>query len=157
HGRTLTAATLCSQAALSVVFLVAVRAVGIGPAQAPTVTLLALFALSRAASLVPSTPGGVGVVEVTMTALLSTSGAGGARWAAAVLRHRARTYALPRVLGGPALAAWATFGRHVLLPPAAPAEADDREVPLVVDLDGTFFPVTTRTLMLGRLAWTGRS
>jgi hypothetical protein len=57
NGLRLTMATACSHAALSAVFLVAVRVVGIGPSVAPAAMVLSLFALSRAASLVPSTPG----------------------------------------------------------------------------------------------------
>jgi hypothetical protein len=133
--------------------------VGIGAAAAPTTTVLSLFALSRAASLVPSTPGGIGVVELTLTALLGTSGAGGGRVVAAVVVYRAATYLLPTILGGIALGAWAIVGGSTLRrstissPPTAPP-SDDVEVPLVVDLDGTLFPVTTRTLMAGRLLLT---
>jgi putative heme transporter len=159
NGPRLTVATVGSHAALSAVFLVAVRAVGIGPSVAPAPVVLSLFALSRAACLVPSTPGGIGVVELTLTALLSSSGAAGSRVVAAVLVYRAATYLLPTILGGLALAGWATVGGATLLHPTgsstpSPAEPDDVDVPLVVDLDGTFFPVTTRTLMAGRLLLT---
>jgi putative heme transporter len=159
NGLRLTVAMVCSHAALSAVFVVAVRAVGIDPSVAPAPTVLALFALSRTASLVPSTPGGIGVVELTLTALLSTSGAGGSQVVAAVLLYRAATYLLPTILGGIALIGWTIASGSTLLRPAvagAPSTVPghDMDVPLVVDLDGTFFPVTTRTLMATRLLLT---
>jgi hypothetical protein len=155
NGLRLAAATVGSHAALSAVFIVSVRAVGIGPSVAPAPIVLSLFALSRAASLLPSTPGGIGVVELTLTALLTSSGADGSRVVAAVLVYRAATYLLPTMLGGVALGGWAIVGGSTLFHPpvsSQPAAGEsDVDVPLVVDLDGTFFPVTTRSLMAGHL------
>jgi putative heme transporter len=155
RGCALTAATLASHGALSLVFLASVRSVGISSKAMPTLLLLSVFAVGRVASLVPSTPGGVGLVELTFTVLLTAAGGDGGRTVAAVLVYRAATYLVPTILGGFALLAWSVVGGRALFRRQGEPAVDDADVPLVVDLDGTLFPVTSRSLMFGRLLWAG--
>jgi len=101
-------------------------------------TLLALFVVSvRAAGIASDTISGVELLDP-------------AEAIGAVVLFRAATYAAPTIVGACTLAAWGLSRRrhrdrdHLTV---------DRVVPLVVDLDGTLLPVTTRTLMLARLLW----
>jgi uncharacterized membrane protein YbhN (UPF0104 family)/phosphoserine phosphatase len=165
-----TTATIVSHATLFALFVNSLHAVGLGADQIGTAELLGVFAIARATTLLPLTPGSIGLLEVSLTASLTATGQDPDQVVAAVVVYRLATYVLPTLLGGVALLAWvwragsiwrrAPAGDHAAFPaaagtageavPAASAAADD--VPLVVDLDGTLFPVTTRSLMVGRLA-----
>jgi len=86
---------------LWLVLLVAVRAVGITQSQVSWVEVLAAFAFVRLISAIPITPGGLGVVELGLTAALASgeSSTVTAQAAAAVLLYRALTYLLPIPVG----------------------------------------------------------
>ncbi|HEY7875748.1 MAG TPA: YbhN family protein, partial [Actinomycetota bacterium] len=60
---------------------------------------LAAFAFVRLVSALPITPGGLGVVELGLTAALVTAGGDEAGVVAAVLVYRALTYLLPIPIG----------------------------------------------------------
>jgi uncharacterized protein (TIRG00374 family) len=63
------------------------------------VEVLAVFAFVRLLSALPVTPGGVGVVELGLTAGLVAAGGNRAKVVAAVLVFRALTYLLPIPVG----------------------------------------------------------
>lgn len=78
---------------------------GLGPAE-----IFAGYALERLLTLAAITPGGAGIVELGMTALLVRLGGDPAATAAGVLLYRGFTFGLEIPVGGAWLLAW--FGRH---------------------------------------------
>ena len=95
-----TVAALVSHITLYLVLLVTLRHVGVSNAEVSWQEALAAFAFVRLISAVPITPGGLGVVELGMTAALVAAGGDRAPVVAAVLVFRALTYVLPVPLGG---------------------------------------------------------
>jgi hypothetical protein len=98
---------------------------------------LAAFAVVRLLTVLPITPGGLGITELGLVGIL-TAGSGhrvGAQVIAAVLLFRALTFLLPVPLGAAACLAW----RHApallhLRPRQVPG--DDRHLPLSGGLEG---------------------
>jgi uncharacterized protein (TIRG00374 family) len=108
RGLRITVTTVASHLSLWLVLLACLRASGLSQGQVPWQASLAAFAFARLLSVLPITPGGVGVVEVGLTAPL-VAGLGpaeAARVAAAVLVFRAVTYLLPLPLGAAAYLWW---------------------------------------------------
>lgn len=97
----ITVTTVVSHVSLYLVLLLALRHVGVSEAQLGWVEVLAVFSFARLLTVVPYTPGGLGVIELVLIAGLSAAAAGGLRApvAAAVLVFRALTYVLPIPLG----------------------------------------------------------
>ncbi len=104
----ITVTTVASHLTLWLVLLACLRAGGLTQAQVSWQASLAAFAFVRLLSVLPITPGGIGVVEVGLTApLIAGLGpAGAAKVAAAVLLFRTLTYLLPIPLGALAYLAW---------------------------------------------------
>lgn len=104
----ITLATLASHLSLWLVLLACLRAGGVSGAQVSWAASLAAFAFVRLLSVLPITPGGVGVVELGLTGPLAVGlGPGAAaRVAAAVLLFRAATFLLPLPAGGGAYLWW---------------------------------------------------
>lgn len=102
----LTAATVVSHLSLAAVLLLTLRHLGIAESEVSSAAVLAGFAFVRLISALPLTPGGLGVVELGLTAALVA--AGGARDAvvASVLVYRAVTYLLPIPSGALSLLLW---------------------------------------------------
>jgi uncharacterized membrane protein YbhN (UPF0104 family) len=95
----LTAATLVSHLSLYVVLLVALRHVGVSEDEVSWIQVLAAFSFGRLVTALPITPGGVGVVELGLTAALVGAGGNRAGVVAAVLVFRALSYLLPIPVG----------------------------------------------------------
>lgn len=102
----LTAATLVSHVTLFVVLLTTLRHVGISNAEASWQQALAAFAFVRLLSAVPITPGGLGVVELGLTATLVAAGGDEAGVVAAVLVYRLLTFVLPIPVGAASYLMW---------------------------------------------------
>jgi len=102
----LTAATIVSHFSLYVVLLVTLRNVGVSETEVSWIQVLAVFAFVRLISALPITPGGVGVVELGLTAGLVAAGGPEAQVVAAVLVHRFLTWALPIGFGLVAYLRW---------------------------------------------------
>lgn len=104
----LTATTVASHLSLYVVLLVALRDVGVSNDELSWQKVLAAFAFVRLLSAIPVTPGGVGVVELGLTAGLGADLPESTRnqVAAAVLLFRALTWFLPIPLGVGAWLFW---------------------------------------------------
>ena len=102
----LTAAALISHFTLYIVLLVTLRHVGVSEEAVSWVQVLAAFAFVRLISALPITPGGLGVVELGLTAALVGAGGNEAKVVAAVLVFRALTFVLPIPLGGVGYFAW---------------------------------------------------
>jgi uncharacterized protein (TIRG00374 family) len=102
----LTAATILSHVTLYVVLLVTLRHVGVSNAVVTWQEVLAAFSFVRLLSAIPITPGGVGVVELGLTATLVAAGGGEAQVVAAVLVFRLLTFVLPIPVGAVSYFLW---------------------------------------------------
>lgn len=91
--------SLLSHLSLYAVLLLSLRHVGVGQDQVSWVQVLAAFAFIRLISALPVTPGGLGVVELGLTAALVAAGGPEAPVVAAVLLYRALTYLPPIPIG----------------------------------------------------------
>jgi uncharacterized protein (TIRG00374 family) len=90
HG--IIAAGLVSHFSLFLVLLLTLRHVGVSEAEVSTIEALGAFAFVRLLSALPLTPGGVGVVELGLSAALVVAGGDKAQVVAAVLVFRVLTY-----------------------------------------------------------------
>lgn len=104
--RQLSAAALASHLALFLVLLTALHAVGGDDAQVPWLRVLGVFAVTRLLTMVPITPGALGVAELSYVAGLIAVGVGPDAAAGAVLVFRVLTWFLPLPLGGLCFLAW---------------------------------------------------
>ncbi|MDP9464311.1 MAG: flippase-like domain-containing protein [Actinomycetota bacterium] len=97
----ITLATIASHLSLFLVLLVALRHVGVSNDEVSWVKVLSAFAFVRLLSAVPVTPGGLGVVELGLTAAMGSGlpDATKNQIAAAVLLYRALTWFAPIPLG----------------------------------------------------------
>jgi putative heme transporter len=108
RGWRITAATAAASLMLWLVLLASVRGVGLSQSQVPWQTCLAAFAFVRLLTVLPVTPGGIGITELGLVSIL-TAGAGhnvAGRVMAAVLLYRALTYLAPIPVGALACVAW---------------------------------------------------
>jgi putative heme transporter len=108
RGWRITAATAVGSLALWLVLLASVRGVGLSQSQVPWQTSLAAFAFVRLLTVLPVTPGGIGITELGLVSILAAGAdhkiAG--QVTAAVLLYRAVTYLAPIPSGALACIAW---------------------------------------------------
>jgi uncharacterized membrane protein YbhN (UPF0104 family) len=102
----ITLTAVISHVTLFVLLLVTLRHVGIAASEVSWQEALAAFAFVRLISVVPITPGGLGVVELGLTAALIAAGGAEAQVVAGVLVFRALTFALPIPVGLVAYLFW---------------------------------------------------
>ncbi|MCZ2812055.1 MULTISPECIES: lysylphosphatidylglycerol synthase transmembrane domain-containing protein [unclassified Modestobacter] len=102
----LTLAAIGSHAALFLLLLTTLRCVGGAGADVSWARVLAVFALTRLVTLVPITPGALGVAELSYVAGLTTVGVGAAAATGAVLIFRFLTWFLPIPSGVVAWVLW---------------------------------------------------
>lgn len=102
----LTAATAVGHVSLFLLLLAALRATGVPAAEVGWSEAFAVFAFARLATAVPFSPGGVGIVELALTAGLVGVGGARAPVVAGVLVYRALTYLLQIPLGAAAYLVW---------------------------------------------------
>jgi len=126
RGWRITAATVASHVMLWLVLLACLRGTGLSQAEVPWQTSLAAFAFVRLLTILPLTPGGVGITELGLVGVLAAGTGHGvsAQVAAAVLLYRAVTYLPPIPLGAAAWLVWRHFpalGRADREAPAQPA------------------------------------
>lgn len=108
RGIRITVTTVLANIAFWLVLLACLRASGLTQEQVSWQASLAAFAVVRLMTVLPLTPGGLGIVELGLTApLIVGLGSGAsARVAAAVLLYRALTYLPSLPLGAVAYAWW---------------------------------------------------
>src|SRR5579872_1142969 len=108
RGWRITATTAASNLTLWLVLLACLRGTGLSQAQVPWQTSLAAFASVRLLTVLPITPGGLGITELGLVGILAAAAGHGAPGAshlaiaqvtAAVLLYRAVTYLPPIPLG----------------------------------------------------------
>jgi putative heme transporter len=129
RGWRITAATAASNLTLWLVLLACLRGVGLSQAQVPWQTSLAAFAFVRLLTVLPITPGGLGITELGLIATLA-AGAGhrdGAQVTAAVLLYRAVTYLPPIPLGAIACFTWRHAPALIHAKPILPEPAHQAE------------------------------
>jgi uncharacterized protein (TIRG00374 family) len=102
----LTLGTLAGQLSVFVVLLVSLRVLGVSASEVSAVEVFAAWSVVRLLGSLPITPGGVGVVEVGLTAALVGFGGDNAEVVAAVLLYRFLTIVPTLVLGLVAGATW---------------------------------------------------
>jgi uncharacterized protein (TIRG00374 family) len=102
----LTWTVLVSHISLYLLLLLSLRHVGLPEVDVGWIEILAAFAFVRLISALPITPGGVGVVELGLTAALLAAGGPEAPVIAGVLVFRALSYLLPIVFGGVTYIYW---------------------------------------------------
>jgi len=108
----LTLATAVSHVSLYWVLLAALRQMGVAPEQVHWYEVLGVFAFVQLATALPITPGGIGLVEVGMSAGLVLAGGREPAVVAAVLVYRSLTYLLQVVLGISCYAVWRIEARR---------------------------------------------
>lgn len=108
RGWRITAATAASNLTLWLVLLACLRGLGLSQAQAPWQTSLAAFAFVRLLTVLPVTPGGLGITELGLIGTLAAAAGhqASAQVTAAVLLYRAVTYLPPIPLGAIACLTW---------------------------------------------------
>ena len=116
----ITLAILAGQLTVFVVFLASLRVFDVSADEVSVIEAFAAWSLMRLLGSLPITPGGLGVVEVGMTAALVEFGGQNAEVVAAVLVYRFLTIVPTLVLGG--LLAGVTWRRY-RKPPAAAEQA----------------------------------
>ena len=102
----LTLATLAGSLSVFVVLLVSLRALQVPSAEVSAVEAFAAWSLARILGSIPITPGGIGIVELSLTAALIGFGGNNAGVVAAVLVFRFLTIVPTLVLGTVAAALW---------------------------------------------------
>jgi uncharacterized protein (TIRG00374 family) len=108
RGWRITVATAASNLTLWLVLLACLRGIGLSQAQVPWQTSLAAFAFVRLLTVLPITPGGLGITELGLIATLAARAGhqASAQVTAAVLLYRAVTYLPPIPLGAIACLTW---------------------------------------------------
>ncbi len=106
----LTLTAVVGNLAVFAVLLVSLRAVGTDSSEVTWVEAFAGWSLARALQLIPLTPGGVGPVELGLTAILVGFGGPNAEIVAAVLIYRAFTIIPTLLFGLVTIACWRWLG-----------------------------------------------
>lgn len=106
RGARIAALAVCEQLLVLALPVVVVRSFGVGPDVVSTAQVVITFAMVRLAAALTPIPGGLGVTEVGVTALLLRFGAPEPQVLAAVVTFRALTFLLPIVIGGCCVAVW---------------------------------------------------
>src|SRR6185437_13121528 len=104
----ITATMVAGNLTLWLVLLACLRGNGLSQAQVPWQTSLAAFAFVRLLTMLPVTPGGLGITELGLVGILAASAGprASAQVTAAVLLYRALTYLPPIPLGAAAWLIW---------------------------------------------------
>jgi putative heme transporter len=106
RGRRMLLATAFDQIVTLAKPVMVVRAFGISSSVLPTTTILVSWGLVRLAGALSPLPGGLGVTDVGLAALLTRFGGPERTVLAAVLTYRVLTFVLPMVIGGLCLMWW---------------------------------------------------
>jgi putative heme transporter len=127
----ITLATLVSHVSLFLVLLLTLRHLGVSQQDVSWIEALAVFAFARLLTAIPLTPGGLGVVEITLIAGLVAAGGARPEVAASVLLFRGLTFVLPIPIGLACYLFWKRNKSWRREPGTAPRSALVPETPLV--------------------------
>ena len=108
RGWRITITTAAANIILWLVLLACLRGVGLSQAEVSWQTSLAAYAFVRLLTVLPLTPGGLGITELGLVGVLATGASPreSAQVTAAVLLYRAATYLPPIPLGAAAFLLW---------------------------------------------------
>lgn len=106
HGGRIVLAAIVEQVVHVATPVLAVRALGIDAATVSTGEVLVSYGLVRLGAALTPLPGGIGVAELGLAALLIRAGGPEPRVLAAVITFRAITFLLPMLTGSACFAAW---------------------------------------------------
>ena len=106
RGLRLSGAIVLYHATQFALLLVALRAVGVTAGQVSWGEALAAYSTASLLGALPITPGGIGLVELGLTAALIAAGAPNSEAVAAVLVYRTVSYLLPLPLGAVTYLVW---------------------------------------------------
>jgi len=106
HGRRIAAWTVADQALTLALPIAVVRAFGMSADQLSAAEILVAYGLVRLAAALSPVPGGLGITEFGLAALLTRLGGPEAKVVAAVLTYRALTFVLPMATGGACFVVW---------------------------------------------------
>jgi len=106
----LTLAAIAGNLTVFAVLLVSLRAVGVESNEVTAIEAFAGWSLARVLQLIPLTPGGVGAVELGLTAILVGFGGANTEVVAAVLLYRLFTIVPTLLLGLATIGAWRWLG-----------------------------------------------
>ena len=115
HPSRLMALTMLSQGCGSLILLVALRALGVGPELGNTEFFRIFFLVTLLGSFAPM-PGGVGAIEAGMTGALVAAGVETSTALAGVIVYRFLVYLVPIIVGAVAYGAWRGLGRRTATP-----------------------------------------
>jgi putative heme transporter len=102
----LSVATLAGSLSVFMVLVVSLRALQVPSAEVSVVEAFAAWSLARILGSIPITPGGIGIIELSLSAALIGFGGNNAGVVAAVLVYRFLTIVPTLVLGAVAAASW---------------------------------------------------
>jgi putative heme transporter len=135
RGWRITATTAAANLILWLVLLACLRGTGLSQAQVSWQTSLAAYAFVRLLTVLPLTPGGLGITELGLVGVLAAEAGprAAAQVTAAVLLYRAVTYLPPIPLGAAAFLVWRHAPALIHRAPlsAAPASPPGRTQPEV--------------------------
>ena len=120
----LTLATLAGSLTVFVVLLVSLRALDVPSTEVSVVEAFAAWSLARILGSIPITPGGIGVIELSLSAALIGFGGNNAGVVAAVLVYRFLTIVPTLVLGTVAAAVWRRIARRAAATPGVETTLD---------------------------------
>ena len=132
RGWRITAATAASNLTLWLVLLACLRGIGLSQAQVPWQTSLAALAFVRLLTVLPIAPGGLGITELGLIAILTAGRRDGAQVTAAVLLYRAVTYPPPIPFGAIACLTWRHAPALIHAKPILPQPAHQVETAATV-------------------------
>jgi uncharacterized protein (TIRG00374 family) len=118
----LTLATLAGSLTVFAVLLVSLRALHVPSTEVNAVEAFAAWSLARILGSIPITPGGIGIIELSLTAALIGFGGNNAGVLAAVLVYRFLTMVPTLVLGTVSAAVWRRLVRPVPEPSTIPPQ-----------------------------------
>ena len=120
----LTLATLAGSLTVFAVLLVSLRALDVPSSEVSVEEAFAAWSLARLLGSIPITPGGIGVVELSLTAALIAFGGNNAGVLAAVLVFRFLTIVPTLILGTGSAAAWRRVVRNAPEPETTVPQQD---------------------------------
>ena len=118
----LTLATLAGSLTVFAVLLVSLRALHVPSTEVNVVEAFAAWSLARILGSIPITPGGIGIIELSLTAALIGFGGNNAGVLAAVLVFRFLTIVPTLILGIIGAAVWRRLVRHAPEPSTIPPQ-----------------------------------
>jgi putative heme transporter len=155
RGWRITVTTAAANVILWLALLACLRGTGLSQAQVPWQTSLAAFAFVRLLTVLPITPGGLGIIELGLVGVLAAGAnhRASAQVTAAVLLWRAVTYLPPIPLGAVAFLAWrhapALIHRSPARPPGQPTATPAATPAAVPAPGGGVGPAPAEPLALG--------